>query len=119
VNPAQQKKYFLAQGVAILGALLSPMFCWISGSGWGTLLGGVCTLAASALCILGKKTILVPRSLRPLVDGIPEGPEKIEVERATAVMMGIILGLLGLLLLVTSALLFWGPVLGPADTGAQ
>ena len=95
------------------------MVCWISSSSWGALFGGICTLVAGALCIAGGKTILVPRSLRPLVDGIEEGPEKVKVERATAMMMGIILIILGLLLLVSAALLFWGPAAGTTNIGAH
>ncbi len=82
------------------------MVCWVSSATWGAIFAGASTLCAGFLCLKSQKSILVPRSLRPLVDGIPDGQEKDEVERATAMMMGIILSFLGILLLVTGIFLF-------------
>ena len=87
-------------------AIFTPFICFSGSTPGGVSLAGLSLGVASVTCFLGKRTLLVPRSLRPMVDADLPAEERRQVDQAIAMMMSILLGFLSLLLLATAVYLW-------------
>ena len=97
-SPPRHSRLFIAQACSLAGALVATLSCLWAASLWGLVVAGLFVMMAGGLSIAAEKSVLVPRSLRPLADfAEQENDEEGEkVQRGIALMMGILLIVFGL-----------------------
>lgn len=78
----------------VLGAVLGALGV---GGTWrgGVAAAGVCWVVAGVLALVGRRSVLVPTALRAAQDHGPDPARRAEVERASAIMTGLVLILVG------------------------
>ena len=97
--PPRHSPLFIAQACSLAGALAATLSCLWTASLWGLVIAGLFVCAAGGLSIAAQKSVLVPRSLRPLADFAEQEDDEDgeKVQRGIAMMMGILLIVFGLL----------------------
>ncbi len=95
------------------GAHVATLVAAVAGLGWavgeGSALGavgvGALLVGSGVLALYARRAALVPRSAQAMLDDPRRAPERRDIERANAAMVGVLLVLLGLVVAAVGLLL--------------